>query len=167
MTRSTLAALILAATLMAATSPTTHAQPAQQPRPVFPEAALVKARAACPGTTTIVECRGRLVRLYRALEWQRQQNLNLARELVGNVSDWTCLHQREGSWTDAGDPYWGGLQMDRGFMRTYGSDMIRRHHGGLANTWTPREQIIVAERARASGRGYQPWPNTSRACGLL
>jgi hypothetical protein len=30
---------------------------------------------------------------------------------------------------DAGDPYWGGLQMDRGFMRAYGGDMIARHHG--------------------------------------
>ena len=31
------------------------------------------------------------------------------------------------AWNDSGDPYWGGLQMDRGFMRAYGSDMIARH----------------------------------------
>ena len=54
-----------------------------------------------------------------------------------------------------GRPYWGGLQMDRGFMRAYGSDMIRRHHGGLADTWTPAEQILVAERAYAT-RGFAP-----------
>jgi hypothetical protein len=52
-------------------------------------------------------------------------------------------------------------------MAHYGSDMIALHHGGLANTWTPREQMIVAERARASGRGYYPWPQTARHCGLI
>ena len=67
--------------------------------------------------------------------------------------------------TTRGDPYWGGLQMDRGFMRAYGSDMIARHRGGLADTWTPAEQIVVAERAYAT-RGFAPWPNTARSCGL-
>jgi hypothetical protein len=43
--------------------------------------------------------------------------------------------------------------------------MIARHHGGLANTWTPAEQIVVAERAYRK-RGFAPWPNTSRACGV-
>jgi hypothetical protein len=79
---------------------------------------------------------------------------------------WVCIHRHEAAWNDAGDPYWGGLQMDRGFMRTYGADMIRRHHGGLANTWTPAEQIVVAERAYAT-RGFAPWPHTARRCGVL
>lgn len=81
-------------------------------------------------------------------------------------TSWRCVHEHEGAWDDSGDPYWGGLQMDRGFMRAYGSDMIRRHAGGLADTWTPAEQIVVAERAYAS-RGFAPWPNTARACGVL
>ena len=68
---------------------------------------------------------------------------------------WVCIHRHEGAWNDSGDPYWGGLQMDRGFMRAYGRDMIARHHGGLADTWTPAEQIVVAERAYAS-RGFAP-----------
>ena len=55
--------------------------------------------------------------------------------------------------------------MDVGFQHTYGADMIARYHGGLANTWTAPEQIIVANRAWQT-RGYQPWPNTSRMCGL-
>jgi hypothetical protein len=55
--------------------------------------------------------------------------------------------------------------MDRPFMQTYGHDMIARHHGGLADTWSPVEQILVAERAYKT-RGYEPWPNTSRMCGL-
>jgi hypothetical protein len=78
---------------------------------------------------------------------------------------WVCIHRHEAAWDDTGDPYWGGLQMDRGFMRAYGGDMIARHHGGLADTWTPAEQIVVAERAYRK-RGFAPWPNTSRSCGV-
>jgi hypothetical protein len=80
--------------------------------------------------------------------------------------DWICIHRHEAAWNDSGDPYWGGLQMDRGFMRAYGGDMIARHHGGLADTWTPAEQIVVAERAYRT-RGFAPWPNTARSCGVL
>ncbi len=96
---------------------------------------------------------------YRA---QAQRPLRLRLERFGA---WVCIHRHEAAWNDAGDPYWGGLQMDRGFMRAYGSDMIARHHGGLANTWTPAEQIVVAERAYRT-RGFAPWPQTSRTCGV-
>jgi hypothetical protein len=86
---------------------------------------------------------------------------------IPHYSSWMCIHKYEGSWTDSGDPYWGGLQMDRGFMSTYGSDMIKRFHG-LANVWPVWAQMAVAERAFGKGgRGYGPWPNTARACGLL
>ena len=85
---------------------------------------------------------------------------------IPHWNDWLCIHHYEGSWQDTGDPYWGGLQMDRTFMYGYGSDMIRRHNGGLANTWTPLEQITVANRAYVT-RGFTPWPNTARFCGLL
>ena len=106
-----------------------------------------------------------------AVRWQRHARLRLVahRHIVaslGSVANWTCIHQHEGAWNDTGDPYWGGLQMDRSFMRTYGSDVIRRHGGGLADTWTPAEQMMVAQRAYRT-RGYHPWPNTARACGLL
>jgi hypothetical protein len=78
---------------------------------------------------------------------------------------WECIHRFEGSWSDSGDPYWGGLQMDRGFMETYAPRELLRK--GLANRWTPVEQMWVAERAHRSGRGYSPWPNTARYCGLI
>jgi hypothetical protein len=78
---------------------------------------------------------------------------------------WLCIHHFEGGWSDSGDPYWGGLQMDRGFMRTYAPRFLLRK--GWANRWTPLEQMWVAERAHRSGRGYNPWPNTARYCGLL
>jgi hypothetical protein len=78
---------------------------------------------------------------------------------------WACIHRYEGSWTDAGGPYYGGLQMDLGFQRTYGRELLA--HKGTANNWTPLEQMWVAERALRAGRGFWPWPNTARYCGLL
>lgn len=82
-----------------------------------------------------------------------------------HASGWLCIHHYEGSWGDSGDPYWGGLQMDRSFMRSYAPAALLRR--GWANAWTPLEQMWVAERAYRSGRGYGPWPNTARYCGLL
>jgi hypothetical protein len=82
-----------------------------------------------------------------------------------HMRQWLCIHRYEGAWTDRGDPYWGGLQMDRGFMRTYGPHLLRRK--GTADRWTPLEQMWVAEKAYRSGRGFYPWPNTARACGLV
>jgi hypothetical protein len=79
-------------------------------------------------------------------------------------SGWLCIHRFEARWDDSGDPYWGGLQMDRGFMRTYAPRVLLRR--GWADRWTPLEQMWVAERAHR-GRGYCPWPNTAQLCGLL
>ena len=63
------------------------------------------------------------------------------------------------------DSYYGGLQMNMEFQRTYGAELLARK--GTADRWTPLEQIWVAERAYRSGLGFQPWPNTARMCGLL
>ena len=78
---------------------------------------------------------------------------------------WMCIHRYEGSWADPNSPYYGGLQMDLGFQQAYGADLLRRK--GTADHWTALEQIWVAERAYRSGRGFYPWPNTARWCGLL
>jgi len=99
------------------------------------------------------------------LRWSQRQ-LDYYWAQLGPVGSWLCIHHYEGSWTDPNDPFWGGLQMDRQFQSTYGSDMIRAY-GGLANMWHPYDQMIVAERARRSGRGFYPWPNTARYCGLI
>lgn len=77
---------------------------------------------------------------------------------------WLCIHGHEGSWDDAGGPYYGGLQMDVGFQATYAPALLRRK--GTADHWTPLEQMWVAERAFRT-RGFWPWPNTARYCGLL
>ena len=82
-----------------------------------------------------------------------------------NERAWRCLQQHEGPWQDAWDPYWGGLQMDRAFMQAHAPRWLLRR--GWANTWSPIEQMWVAERALRAGRGFYPWPNAARLCGLL
>ena len=79
---------------------------------------------------------------------------------------WACIHRGEGSWTaNTGNGYYGGLQMDIGFQRSYNGRALRRY--GTADKWPIREQLYAAELAYKSGRGFYPWPNTARACGLL
>lgn len=81
-----------------------------------------------------------------------------------------CIHSHEGSWRDDGAPHWGGLQMDYGFMNTYGTWLLR--NVGTADRWTPHQQLHIAYRAFKgwkgfAARGWWPWPNTARKCGLL
>jgi len=82
-----------------------------------------------------------------------------------HYDDWMCIHRYEGSWADPNSPYYGGLQMDLSFQRTYGGPLLEDK--GTADNWSPLEQMWVAERAYGSGRGFYPWPNTARFCGLL
>jgi hypothetical protein len=82
-----------------------------------------------------------------------------------HLAGWLCIHRHEGAWSDSGAPYYGGLQMDLGFQRAYGARLLRMK--GTADNWTPLEQMWVAEQAHRSGRGYYPWPNTARYCGLI
>lgn len=80
-------------------------------------------------------------------------------------SDWACIHRFEGAWNaHTGNGYYGGLQMDWGFMRSYGREFLRRW--GTADHWPVWAQVTAANRARRV-RGYTPWPNTARMCGLL
>jgi hypothetical protein len=77
-----------------------------------------------------------------------------------------CIHRYEGAWTaNTGNGYYGGLQMDVAFMRRYGSDFVDRW--GTADNWPVWAQLRAALRAHHSGRGFSPWPNTARACGLI
>lgn len=115
------------------------------------------------------------VRAQRALA--RWQAARAAAAAAGppHEQDWLCIHRYEGSWTDSGEPYFGGLQMDDSFMATYGAEAVRLGYLarnpyktlGTADHWTPSEQMWVAEAAYVSGRGFYPWPNTARYCGLL
>jgi hypothetical protein len=83
---------------------------------------------------------------------------------------WLCInryerHPSQGWATRTGNGYYGGLQMDIQFQREYAPELLRRK--GTADNWTPVEQMWVAERAHRSGRGFYPWPNTARYCGLI
>jgi hypothetical protein len=88
-------------------------------------------------------------------------------QIAGWLNDaFLCIHRHEGSWTaNTGNGYYGGLQMDQRFMQLYGPDFVGRW--GTADNWPSWAQLEAAARAHDSGRGFTPWPNTARFCGLL
>ena len=76
-----------------------------------------------------------------------------------------CIHRYEGAWnSNTGNGYYGGLQMDYGFMRAYGNRFL--HRWGTANRWPVWAQL-QAGRNGFRARRWWPWPNTARMCGLL
>ena len=84
----------------------------------------------------------------------------------GLSSAFLCIHHYEGAWTaNTGNGYYGGLQMDRRFQSLYGRDFVARW--GTADNWPAWAQLQAAIRAYRSGQGFDPWPNTARACGLI
>lgn len=111
----------------------------------------------------------------RAKLADKLERLSAPRFNLGNVSHWLCIHRGEGAWnSNTGNGYYGGLQMNWSFMSAYGPKILGYASAaamfaarGTADRWTPQEQMAVAEYARSSGRGYYPWPNTARACGLI
>jgi hypothetical protein len=109
---------------------------------------------------------GSLARLRRlAKAWRHREHAVWRRaNHPPALNGWLCIHHYEGSWTDSGSPYWGGLQMNLSFQATYGGWLLR--HKGTADHWSPLEQIWVAVRASRS-RGFSPWPSTAHYCGML
>jgi len=108
------------------------------------------------------------VSLRRARGIWRRRAVAVTRRYVAGPTHrraWLCIHRYEGSWKDGGSPYYGGLQMDIGFQERYGGRLLRAK--GTADHWTPLEQMWTAEKAFRTGRGFYPWPNTARYCGLL
>jgi hypothetical protein len=96
-------------------------------------------------------------------KWRKHLRTEFARfRNPPHLRQFMCIHSHEGSWTDSGSPYYGGLQMDTEFQRTYGLALYRAK--GTADHWTWLEQIWVAERAYLT-RGFNPWP-TRQYCGL-
>jgi hypothetical protein len=112
------------------------------------------------------EYRHWVLRLWR----KRAETTRRRAQSPPHLRSWLCIHRYErnpsqGWRTNTGNGYYGGLQMDISFQRAYGGRLLRAK--GTADRWTPLEQIWVAVKAYRSGRGFHPWPNTARACGLL
>jgi len=110
------------------------------------------------------------LRWMRGLWQRRAERAERQAENPPHRAQWLCIHRYErdpaqGWRTHTGNGYYGGLQMDIHFQRAYGPELLRRK--GTANRWTAVEQMWVAERAHGSGRGFYPWPNTARYCGLI
>lgn len=83
----------------------------------------------------------------------------------GLASAFYCIHRYEGPWNaNTGNGFYGGLQMDWSFMRAHGADFLARW--GTADRWPVWAQIEAASRAHRT-RGFSPWPNTARSCGLI
>lgn len=73
---------------------------------------------------------------------------------------WRKVNAKEctGRWTcNTGNGYYGGLQMDYSFQRTYNAAALRLW--GTANNWPIAAQMKAADRAYRS-RGLQPWPSS-------
>lgn len=68
---------------------------------------------------------------------------------VGRADEWSI---------NTGNGYYGGFQFDRGTWESVGGV-------GLASSASPTEQRFRAWKLWQR-RGWQPWPRTSRACGL-
>ncbi len=162
---------------LAITATAAHAAPAATKAAVEPDDGTAKAiRHYRTTTMTLQGVMGHRVQFRRlrrvSLEharkvWRRRAVVTRRRFLRGpaHKSAWLCIHRYEGDWSDGGSPYYGGLQMDISFQASYGGPLLTTK--GTAENWTPLEQMWVAERAYRSGRGFYPWPNTARACGLI
>ena len=89
------------------------------------------------------------------------------RRASSHFFDWLaaadCVRRHEAPWNHDGGTYDGGMQADRDFQRTYAPDHLRRW--GPAYAWPWWAQLEMAYRGWLF-RGWQPWPNTARACGL-
>jgi hypothetical protein len=133
----------------------------------WPFLALVLALVAvvCPDAAPASSSSERATVLRAIDRMERSERARRAASRPPHRSAWLCIQRHEGAWTDAGAPYYGGLQMDLSFQRTHAPALLRRK--GTANRWTPLEQMWVAERALRRGTGFHPWPNAARLCGLL
>jgi Transglycosylase-like domain len=113
----------------------------------------------------------RLAEIWRWQAWiaryryQRWQEGRLQRERRALYEKWRCIHEHEGAWdANTGNGYYGGLQMDVTFQRSHGLRFYERW--GTADQWPVWAQLEAAEDAYRT-RGFTPWPNTARMCGVL
>ena len=77
----------------------------------------------------------------------------------------TCVRSKEGGLTSVNPagPYYGWYQTDPSFQAAYGPEFYRAYGPGI---WPATAQVLTAFRGYRA-RGWQPWPTTARACGLI
>ena len=112
----------------------------------------------------------------------QSRDLVAKRGLSGVYVDWLAQLDRTLSARGKRMMFWGDFAESQIMAELYGQVLqnegcdvsFQLHYGrrlyrlkGTADHWTPLEQIWVAEKARRSGRGFSPWPNTARLCGAL
>jgi Transglycosylase-like domain len=156
-------------------SPRLHAR--LQARVGYDRALALRLRRIYPGKVTraFASARGadsrETLRLWQARSARSALAVALHAERRPQLPDglaqaFLCIHHYEGAWdANNGNGYYGGLQMDLGFQSLYGPEFLRRW--GTADRWPVWAQLEAAARAYRSGRGFTPWPNTARACGVL
>ena len=100
--------------------------------------------------------------------WQRQHRRAISLE---RHYPWTqawyqaamCVHQGEGAWnSNTGNGFYGGMQFDYTTWLSNGGGRFAEY----AHLASPLEQLTVTWWTWQR-RGWYPWPNTARACGLL
>lgn len=101
----------------------------------------------------------------RAAAARASRSDTTARPVVsGDVWDRLAACESGGNWSiNTGNGYFGGLQMDMSFWRSYGGP----EHAPRPDLASREAQIVVATRARDGGRGYHPWPTCARRLGLI
>jgi hypothetical protein len=83
-----------------------------------------------------------------------------------------CIARHEGGWeSNTGNGYYGRFQANSDFAWAYGRHYAKRvsyvrFWDGMPHLWPKWAQIHMA-RHGYQARGWSPWPNTARACGLL
>ena len=109
----------------------------------------------------------RRYRLWVRTLWRSRASSARKRFLAGppHRTQWLCIHRYEGAWSDRRrTATTAACRWTSGSMRATAGSLLA--HKGTADHWTPLEQMWVAEQAHRSGRGFIPWPNTARYCGL-
>ena len=111
-------------------------------------------------------------RVLRAwMRWHRQARSQSSYCFASRAWAWyysgstQCVCNREGGWSSVNPagPYYGRFQMDASFQRAYGPEYVARYGTGVWSDQTA--QVVTAYRGWLA-RGWSPWPNTARACGL-
>ena len=69
-----------------------------------------------------------------------------------HLRQFLCIHRYEARWTDTGAPYYGGLQMDLGFQRSYGGWLYVV--GGISDALDQSAKVV---RAPIRDHVLGPW----------